>query len=119
MANPWKRYAAHLLFYYRVKNKQGKKIGRRHTSQERIFVLNARSDREVLKKAKERGKAAQMHYLNSEANPVDYLFLGIRRLINLDICEADEVWYYSTKILDPEKRRSVFIPSDKELLANT
>ena len=87
-----KRYAAKLLFQFRV-TVDGDS-GKRRTCEERIVVMDAASGKAALARAKRKGKESQYRYDNSEGNPVSFEFIGVMDLLCLDPeCEQDEVWY--------------------------
>ena len=111
-----KRYAAKLLFQFRVT--VGGSSGKRRTCEERIVLIQACSAAQALISAKRKGRHRQHSYSNSEGNPVDFQFIGVMELLHLDlVCEEDEVWYDITERLLPRGRRDRFIPSENELEA--
>jgi hypothetical protein len=114
-----KRYAAKLLFQFRV-TIDGES-GKRRTCEERIVLFKAVSARKALADAKRRGTTERYHYKNSDGNPVRFEFVGVMELLCLDPeCEEDEVWYDIVDRLLPSERRSVLIPpkSDLEAIRN-
>ena len=111
-----KRYAAKLLFQFRVTIDGDS--GKRRICEERIVLLNATSGRAALAQAKRRGKKAQSNYENSDGNPVRFEFIGIQDLRCLDPeCENDEVWYDIVERLLPSERRAKLIPPESKLSA--
>ena len=114
--NEEKRYAAMLLFQFRVM--VAGKPGKRRLCEKRIVNFAARSGRAALTKAKRRGRAAQHSYRNSDGNPVHFEFIGVQDLLCLDpACEPDEVWYDIVQLQTPMERRSKLIPPESELEA--
>jgi hypothetical protein len=109
------RYAAKLLFQYRVDIAGDP--GKRRLCEERIINFTARSTSEALRTAKRRGKEAEYAYKNSDGNKVAFEFVGIMELMDLGSeAEADEVWYDMRERLLPMERRSKIIPEDDVLL---
>ena len=110
------RYAAKLLFQFRVTTSAGD--GKRRTCEERIILIEAPTARKALAAAKQRGKAAQYDYENSEGNPVHFEFVGLLELKGLGVeCEDDEVWYELTGRLSPMERKAEIIPLVSQLTA--
>ena len=86
--------------------------------EERIILLSANSGRAALKKAKERGKAAQHSYKNDDGTAVHFEFVGILDLLHLGVeCEPDEVWYCITQRKLPKERASEILPPEESLNA--
>jgi hypothetical protein len=111
-----KRYAAKLLFQFRVTIAGDS--GKRRICEERIIVLKAPSGRAALAKAKGRGKQSQFRYKNTDGNPVRFEFIGILDLLCLGPeCEKDEVWYDIRDRLLPSERKGLIIPPERELNA--
>jgi hypothetical protein len=109
------RYAAKLLFQFRVKVNGDP--GKRRLCEERIINFSARSPREALRKAKQRGTKGEHSYKNSDGNTVAFEFVGIMDLMSLGVeAEADEVWYDIREHLLPMERRQKIIPADDVLL---
>src|SRR5437016_36215 len=73
-----KRYAAKLLFQFRVTF--GGSFGRRRTCEERVIVFPARSATQALTLAKRKARKRQYRYLNSDGNPVNFQFIGVMEL---------------------------------------
>lgn len=110
------RYAAKLLFQYRVIVDGSP--GVRRTCEERIITLSATHGRAALRDAKRRGRAAQHRYKNSDGNPVHFEFVGVLELLRLDpACESDEAWYDITERVRPSERRASIIPPESHLSA--
>jgi hypothetical protein len=111
-----KRYAAKLLFQFRVTIDGDS--GKRRTCEERIILFKAVSARKALADAKRRGRMERNHYKNSDGNPVRFEFVGVMELLCLDsVCEDDEVWYDIVDRLLPSERRAAWIPPESELEA--
>ena len=111
-----KRYAAKLLFEFRVT--VGGAVGKRRICEERIVVLKAPSGKKALARAKRKGKDSQYRYSNSDGNPVSFEFIGVMDLLRLDQeCDNDEVWYDIVERLLPSERKSKLIPPPSELNA--
>jgi hypothetical protein len=111
---PERRYAAKLLFQWRVAGSSGV----RRLCEERILSLTARTARRALASAKRLGKAAEDHYENSDGNPVYFEFIGVMDLLHLGLeCDEDEVWYEIKDRIAPMERRNRFIPPVTELSA--
>jgi len=109
------RYAAKLLFQVRVD--LGKDTGKRRICEERIINYQAESDSIAIRLAKQRGKAAQCSYKNSEGNNVFFEFVGILDIMSLGAeADADEVWYDIKERLLPMERRADILPGDANLL---
>jgi hypothetical protein len=118
MPNPHtlNRYAAKLLFQYRVR--VGAKDNRVRTCEERILVLNAATARAALAAAKRRGRASHLAYDNDDGNRVHFEFVGVMDLLKLGPeCDDDEVWYDITRRTLPMERRDTLVPAEAELNA--
>jgi len=110
------RYAAKLLFQYRVVVDGSP--GARRTCEERIVTLSAAHARAALRDAKRRGRAAQHRYKNRDGHPVHFEFVGVLELLRLDpACERDEVWYEIAERVRPSERRASIIPPESRLSA--
>jgi len=111
-----KRYAAMLLFQFRVMVDGDP--GKRRLCEKRIVNFRASDGVAALKEAKRRGRAAQHSYKNSDANRVHFEFIGVQDLLSLDpACEADEVWYDIVQLVRPMERRKTLIPPEAQLEA--
>ena len=111
-----KRYAAKLLFQFRVK--VGAADGKKRTCEERIVVFQAASARAALTVAKRRGNSGSFHYPNSDGNTVYFEFIGVMELLCLDPqCGPDEVWYDIKKRILPKERKRRLIPPESILEA--
>jgi hypothetical protein len=110
------RYAAKLLFQFRVKI--GTDSGKKRLCEERIILLQSVSGRAALAAAKRRGKSAQHSYPNSDGNMVFFEFIGVMELLSLDpACDEDEVWFEIRERLLPKENRSKLIPPESILEA--
>jgi Domain of unknown function (DUF4288) len=111
-----KRYAAKLLFQFRVvvNNRSGK----RRFCEERIIVLMASHTKSALALAKQRGIQCEYSYDNDEGNHVYFEFIGLLDLIELGIeCSDDEVWYEIKEKILPSERRDKLLPPETKLNA--
>lgn len=110
------RYAAKLLFQYRVVV-EGESESRR-TCEESIINFQARGPKDALRHAKKRGRDREIHYIAKAGNSVFFEFVGV-----LDIedqgceCQDDEVWYDIRTMVRPMERKDDILPSDKKLLS--
>ena len=110
------RYAAKLLFQYRV-DVDGDP-GKRRVCEERIVVFEAKDAHAALKKSQRRGKHAEHSYSNDRGNTVYFEFIGIIDLLELGIeCDEDEVWYDIRERMLPMESRKKLIPPEHELNA--
>ena len=92
--------------------------GIRRTCEERIITLSASDGHAALREAKQRGRAAQYRYKNSDGNPVHFEFVGVLELLRLDtVCESGEVWFDITERVRPMERRASIIPLESWLSA--
>jgi len=111
-----KRYAAKLLFQYRVV--VGTEEGKRRICEERIVLILAPSARQALILAKRNGKAGQHSYRNDEGNRVHFEFIGVMELLHLGLeCEPDEVWYEIIQRVRPRERKNRLVPPEPKLQA--
>lgn len=111
-----KRYAARLLFQFRVMVNGNP--GVRRLCEDRIIVLHAVGARSALAKAQTRGRAAEYQHPNSDGTPVFFEFIGITDLLELGVeCEPDEVWYDIVQKVKPMERRRKLIPAPERLNA--
>lgn len=110
-----KRYAAKLLFQYRVVV-NGKASSRR-VCEERVILFKAASDQKALSYAKKKGHRAENTYRNLQGDRVAFEFVGVRDIIQLGYeCNPDEAWYDIKEMVSPMERRAQLIPSDQRLL---
>ena len=115
------RFAAHLLFQYRV----SRPVRKRTMSEAQIVVLRARDARSALSKALKIGKRRQVRYKNVFGGTVSIEFLGLIDLLDLDpACGPDEVWYRMfdssnpRKYLTPRQRLSAFATGPDTRIGN-
>jgi len=110
------RYAAKLLFQYRVVVDGQSNVMR--TCEERIILLEAPTARAALALAKKHGRKAQHRYKNNEGGLVHFEFVGLMDLLHLGVeCEEGEVWYDITQRKLPMERASSLLPKESELSA--
>ena len=110
------RYSAKLLFQYRVVTNGS--ANKKRTCEERIIVINSRSAKGALKKAKLHGMKSQHKYKNDNGGVVHLEFVGVSDLQHLGIeCEPNEVWYGIKEILKPMERKKSLIPAESKLSA--
>jgi hypothetical protein len=110
------RYAAHLLFQFRVMVDGSPGI--RRTCEERVINFSAANGRAALRDAKRRGRAARNRWKNSDGNFVHFEFVGVLELLCLETaCEPDEVWYEITERVRPMERRASIVPPESWLSA--
>ncbi len=110
------RFAAKLLFQYRVKI--GKENNKRRICEERIINFEAIDPYDALKKVKSYGKNAEHKYKNDDENWVYYEFVGIMDMIHLGVeVEQEEVWYDIKEYLNPKERKNKLLPKETELNA--
>ncbi|HET6883578.1 MAG TPA: DUF4288 domain-containing protein [Pirellulales bacterium] len=114
--NPNGRYAAKLLFQFKVSGAGWQ--NKRRLCEERIILLSAASARAALTMAKKRGRASQHSYDNSDGNRVNFQFVGVLDLLELGVeCDEDEVWYEINERLLPMERKTAIIPPERDLCA--
>jgi hypothetical protein len=115
-SQPSNRYAAKLLFQFRVMVDGSP--GVRRLCEERIILFCAADAEAAFTEAQRRGRAAKYRYKNSDDNPVHFEFVGVMQLLGLSTaCESDEVWYDLVERVRPMERRSVLIPPKIQLCA--
>jgi Domain of unknown function (DUF4288) len=111
-----KRYAAKLLFQFRVV--VSGEPGRMRIVEERIVLLSARTAKEVLRKAKTFGKEKEFNFINDSGDRVYFEFVGVLDLLELGLeVEKGEVWYEIKQMLLPMERRSRILPTEAKLSA--
>src|SRR5262245_15921378 len=93
------RYAANLLFEYRVKEAPSP----RPLCERRIVVLRAAGARDAIRRAKRRGKQGEYSYRNADGQTVQIRFIGLIDVIDLLACDADEVFYSLQRMGNPAK----------------
>lgn len=110
------RYAAKLLFQYRVVADGSSNVMR--TCEERIVLFMAPTARSALTLAKKHGKSAQHRYKNGAGGLVHFEFVGIMDLLHLGAeCEEGEVWYEISQRKLPMERAGTILPKEGELSA--
>lgn len=110
------RYAAKLLFQFRVSSREWQ--NKRRLCEEMIVVFQAGSASDALKLAKRRGRSSQHSYKNSDGNRVYFEFVGVLDLLELGVeCDADEVWYEIKERLLPKERKAAIVPAERDLCA--
>ncbi|WP_444925298.1 DUF4288 domain-containing protein [Microbulbifer sp. TRSA002] len=110
------RYAAKLLFQYRV-HIDGED-NKRRTCEERIINIGAEDPEVALKKVKSYGKSEQHNYRNSDGNKVYFEFVGVMDMMHLgNEAEKEEVWYEIKEYLTPKERKEKLLPKEKDLHA--
>jgi hypothetical protein len=108
-----KRYAAKLLFQFRVGVSDKMRI-----CEERIILLQTCSAKEALRQAKQRGRQSQSQYRNDEGERVRFEFVGVMDLLHLGIeCEEDEAWFDIRSRLMPMEKKEKLIPKEADLNA--
>lgn len=111
-----KRFAAKLLFQYRVI--MNKDSGVRRLCESQIISFSSTDATTALLEAKLRASKKQHHYKNSDGNQVRFEFIGVEELLCLDpACDSDEVWYEIVERVKPMERRAKLIPSKRQLNA--
>lgn len=110
------RFAAKLLFQFRVEDESGSNTMR--LCEERILVLHAADARDALAQARRRGEAGQNRYANDEGATVHFEFVGVLDLLHLGSeCEEDEVWYNIVRRKLPMERAGEIVPAEDQLNA--
>jgi hypothetical protein len=110
------RFAAKLLFQYRVRRRPSE--SKLRICEERIVVLAKPTGAAAHAEALKIGKNSEASYSNDEGNPVYIEFVGILDLIDLGPeCGPGEVWYEIKTMLTPMERRRALIPKKTELSA--
>lgn len=110
------RYAAKLLFQFRVSDSNEK----RRLCEERIVLLESTSPKRALQTAKTIGKKEQFNYQNKTGGTVYFEFVGIQDLVELfDPSDCNEVWYDIKRYMLPMERKSKVTKSDADLLKRT
>ena len=111
---PLNRYAARLLFQFRV---DCTPPGKMRTCEERIVVVRAKNGRDAVARIEKKRPKYEYDYENANGDRVFFEFIGIRDLIDLAVLEEDEVWYDIRTMLSPMERKDRLIPDVEELLA--
>ena len=114
--NSKKRFAAKLLFQFRVQ--VAGDSGKRRICEQRIVVITAKYAKSALLEAKKKGRAAEHNYKNNEDWPVYFEFIGVMELLCLDpACENDEVWFEIVERILPMERKQRLLPQETKLNA--
>jgi hypothetical protein len=109
-----KRYAAKLLFQFRVE--VDGQSGKRRTCEEHIVIVEARPAASALTKSKRTGHVAEHDYLNSDGNTLFFAFVGVMEFLAFGTeSNSDEVWYDIREQDLAMERRNVLISVDAEL----
>lgn len=93
------RFGANLLYEYGVD-------GHRHARplcEKRIVVLQARTAREALRKAKQYGKRHELSYRNANGQMFRIRFLGLVDLLNLEDVNPGEAYYSMFRTSRPDR----------------
>lgn len=114
MNNILARYAVKVLFQMRLDNESS---GCYRTTEERIFLLNARDARSAFDAAKKRCKREEFSSNSESGANFNFEFVGIVELIHLGVEVADEVWYEVKKMKSPMERKGVITKDFKETAA--
>ena len=94
------RYAANLLFEFRIKEAQST----RPLCEKRIVVFRASGARDAIRRAKRRGKQSELSYPNADDQTVQIRFLGLIDVISLDGSDEDEAYYSLRRIANPARQ---------------
>lgn len=114
-SNQMARYAAKLLFQFRVV--RAGCVNKRRVCEERIIHIKASSPESALKIAKKRGRDEQTSY-SDRGNKVFIEFVGVLGLIKLGVeSESDEVWWELVERVRPMERRKRLVPKENTLAA--
>jgi hypothetical protein len=107
------RYAAKLLFQFRVGRSEDSKF---RTCEERIVIVNAKTMTQAYRSAERVGRQGQTRYKNDEGEQVHFEYIGVLDLMELGIeAEENEVWYEVKTLLQPMERKNKLIKSVAEV----
>jgi len=110
------RYAASLLFQYRVMVDGNP--GKRRLCEKRVITIRSSDAHAALAEARKCGREAQHSYRNDDGNRVHFEFVGVRELLCLDPeCAENEVWYEIVDLMTPMERKNELIPRESQLNA--
>jgi hypothetical protein len=110
------RYAAKLLFQYRVDVDGGS--GKRRVCEQRIINFDAKSPHAALAQAKCHGQEGEHSFTNTDGNDVNFQFVGVLDLLSLGVeADARTVWYEVKDLITPMERREKLLPTEADLLA--
>jgi hypothetical protein len=111
------RYAANLLFEYRIKEAPSP----RPLCERRIVVFRASGARDAIRRAKRRGRQGEFSYRNADDQTVQIKFIGLIDVIGLEACEQDEAYYSLRRTSNPvrhvrpDDRLSVVVSESKTI----
>lgn len=109
------RFAARLLFQYRVEHRG--RSNKMRTCEERTLILRSRSPAAALKKAERYGRK-QENSVKDCAKFVYFEFVGVTEMLALDsLTDEDEVWWDIRKIRTPSERKRELVPVAAKLRA--
>ena len=104
------RYAAKLLFQYRV---EGEPASRKTLCEERIICFERTSPQRALAYAKSYGKKDKIHYKNCYGQMVYFELVGVLDMLQLDLEHNPlEIWYEHKRIKEPYSK----LPADEQLI---
>jgi hypothetical protein len=110
------RYAAKLLFQYRVLISG--RPNKMRVCEETMIVFRASNARNALAYAKKHGRSRRFRYKDHQGNPVHFEFVGLTDLLLLGPeCSREEVWYDIKVIKKPTERARSILPSERKLNA--
>jgi len=114
------RYAANLLFEYRVKETPTP----RPLCERRIVVFQASGARDAIRRAKGRGKRGEYSYRNASDQTVQITFIGLIDVISLEDCEKNEAYYSMRRTSNPMRHvrpdaRLSVIASEKKVIGSS
>jgi hypothetical protein len=93
------RYGVNLLFEYGVDGRRAA----RPLCEKRIVVIEARSPKDAVRKAKQYGRRQQLSYKTADGQRFRIRFLGLVDVLDLENAAADEVYYSLFRTSDPER----------------
>jgi Domain of unknown function (DUF4288) len=110
------KYAAKLLFQYRIVKKIG--YDKKRLCEESIVQFEATAPKDAVRKAKSIGKTWQFKYKNTHGNFVRFEFVGILELRAMgDELEKYQVWYEFKELVEPMERKRKILPNESQLAA--
>lgn len=110
------KYAAKLLFQYRIIKKNGN--DKKRLCEESIVQFEATAPKVAVRKAKSIGKTSQFKYKNAHGNLVRFEFVGIMELRAMGAeLEKHQVWYEFKELLGPMERKKKILPDEADLAA--
>ncbi len=105
-----KRFAAMVLFVY----DRSDEIGGKKICERLVYIIRSKSNESAYQCALDRGERDEYYFYDGDYR-VDYRFLGIVELIDIDSEEEDVVWCTFEERLNPFARKDVFIPRKSDL----